>query len=642
MIRHGYQVHHDSESDQSLDHPSFTPSLPRRNRLPSRMVLIAVTVEQLSFLSLVANLYLFLTRGVDTSAEGNSSWGSTEALNAVLFLLTFSHFSGLIGGCIADSCLGNYWTVVIGFLLCAGGFGLLTEAALGVLPDCHHSSSSVIHENVDLVSPTCKVEVYCILLIIAMGIGMVLPTLAPLGAEQDGVDGPQQSFFNLFYWFKNIGTFLGIGVFCWVEQNSQHGFPIAYGSPVVSRRSEEFLTSIPAGLDYAKVRYGGRYQESDVDDIKALPHILAILERLGLHCGITSRMVLGMGFSSLAATTAGLLEFYRRDLWNRDPSSHLEQVIGNTTYDAVNLSVFWQVPQYCFVGLAEAFASVAGLEYAYSAAPRRMQGFLMGVFYASQGVGSLLGLALLNLLQFLGWTSPSEDINMERLDFYLFLLGGIQAFSVLVFIMAKRDMQAKWSNYSLFLCTLGFVISAYSYYVEVRMEQDYEFKPFCDIAESVSCSKALLSEYGKGFGIMGKYFGEESIWNQYNSVYGMICYAILFLLSYGSEELLHLQLYVIALCNLFTPYLAYVLFVLMRNICIICISIYALNFLLLVVIFRRVKALSNGDEAHLGRVERVRLGRVERVRLGRVERVRLGRVERVRLGRVELVMKGEN
>ena len=47
-------------------------------------------------------------------------------------------------------------------------------------------------------------------------------------------------------------------------------------SPVVSRRSEDFLTSVPAGLDYAKVRYGGRYQESDVEDIKALPHIFAM------------------------------------------------------------------------------------------------------------------------------------------------------------------------------------------------------------------------------------------------------------------------------------------------------------------------------------------------------------------------------
>ena len=42
------------------------------------------------------------------------------------------------------------------------------------------------------------------------------------------------------------------------------------------------------------------------------------LGHLGLHLGIGSRMALGMGFSSLAATTAGLLEFYRRDLWYRE------------------------------------------------------------------------------------------------------------------------------------------------------------------------------------------------------------------------------------------------------------------------------------------------------------------------------------
>jgi len=36
------------------------------------------------------------------------------------------------------------------------------------------------------------------------------------------------------------------------------------------------------------------------------------------------------------------------------------QVIHNWTYNASDISLLWQVPQYCLVGSAEVFAGVAG------------------------------------------------------------------------------------------------------------------------------------------------------------------------------------------------------------------------------------------------------------------------------------------
>lgn len=69
-----------------------------------------------------------------------------------------------------------------------------------------------------------------------------------------------------------------------------------------------------------------------------------------------------------------------------------------------------------------------GLEFAYSAAPRTFQGMIMGLFYTLEGVGSLLGTALLHLVSpfWLSNTTDYGNINDNHLDFYLYFLGVLQ------------------------------------------------------------------------------------------------------------------------------------------------------------------------------------------------------------------------
>lgn len=44
-------------------------------------------------------------------------------------------------------------------------------------------------------------------------------------------------------------------------------------------------------------------------------------------------------------------------------------------------------------------------------------------------------------------------------------------------------------------CIIGCGLSAYSYYVAVKVEEDDEYEALCDISEHVSCTKVLQSEY---------------------------------------------------------------------------------------------------------------------------------------------------
>ncbi|XP_046979798.1 solute carrier family 15 member 4-like [Schistocerca americana] len=267
-------------------------------------------------------------------------------------------------------------------------------------------------------------------------------------------------------------------------------------SPVVGRRSQRNLPS-PSWLDYAKIRYGGTHHDSAVEDVKRLGAILLLfvclspywlvffqietgfqeqgvhlkigfgenshvfnmptawlslfdqvfilalipmmnsviypaLDRMGLRVTLLKRIGLGMGFSFSAAVAAGVLEYFSLKRWQQGHA--IQQVIHNTTYNASDISLLWQIPQYCLVGSAEVFAGVAGLEFAYSAAPRPLQGVAMGLFSATEGVNSLLGTALISALSPV-WIRQDAQHFQGHLDYYFFLLAGIQGVALTAYVV---------------------------------------------------------------------------------------------------------------------------------------------------------------------------------------------------------------
>jgi len=135
--------------------------------------------------------------------------------------------------------------------------------------------------------------------------------------------------------------------------------------------------------------------------------------------------------------TAGIIELIRKKTSNTQYNSACAD--DDTIMYTTDMSIFWQVPQYCLVGMSEVLGSITGLEFFYSQAPTNTRSVIMALFHLTTGLGSWMTsvlIALVNVNKNNEWIT--DNLNDGHLDWYFFVIG-VANFLVLCLFMVTAN-----------------------------------------------------------------------------------------------------------------------------------------------------------------------------------------------------------
>ncbi|CAL4968437.1 unnamed protein product [Urochloa decumbens] len=188
--------------------------------LSAAMILVVELNERLTTLGVAVNLVPYLT--------GTMHVGSAASANAVTNFLGASFMLCLLGGFVADTCLGRYLTIAISTAVQAAGMAVLTvsTAAPGLRPPP------------GIPATGAQVGVLNLgLYLTALGTGGLKSSVSGFGSDQfddasSGDEAVVTKFFGWFFFLISLGSLLGVTVLVYVQDRL--GRPWGYGACVVA------------------------------------------------------------------------------------------------------------------------------------------------------------------------------------------------------------------------------------------------------------------------------------------------------------------------------------------------------------------------------------------------------------------------
>ncbi|XP_050162133.1 vitamin K epoxide reductase complex subunit 1-like [Myiozetetes cayanensis] len=137
------------------------------------------------------------------------------------------------------------------------------------------------------------------------------------------------------------------------------------------------------------------------------------------------------------------------------------------------------------------------------------------------------------------------------------------------------------------LCAAGLALSLYAVHVEREAARDPSYRAACDLAPAVSCTRVFGSRWGRGLGLVEPLLGRDSPLNVPNGALGVLFYLLQALLgAVGGRGASTALVATSAASVAASLWLGGVLLWGLGDLCLVCLSTYLINLLLLLINLR--------------------------------------------------------
>lgn len=163
----------------------------------------------------------------------------------------------------------------------------------------------------------------------------------------------------------------------------------------------------------------------------------------GSPSGLTEleRVGTGMLLCTLSLVVAALVEQKRLE-------TALEHGLADLPGATVPMSFWWLIPQYILYGFVEVFTYIGLQELFYDQVPCSLKSMGLSIFLSIMGMGQILSSLLICIIEEItsrsggnGWFS--DNTNRAHLDYFYWLLAGLNAIGFLAFLYFAKGFNSR-------------------------------------------------------------------------------------------------------------------------------------------------------------------------------------------------------